>query len=109
MNKFLTFLAGAGLGAVAGLLLAPRRGEELREEISARVREGYDTVAERVQEQGGIRGIVEKGVERGKSAVEMGRQRVNESIERGKNRISDSIEAGKSEYYRQRDRDVTGT
>src|SRR6266446_1771063 len=50
MNKFLAFLAGCGAGIVAGLLLAPRSGEELRGEISTRVREGYDTVAEKVQE-----------------------------------------------------------
>jgi gas vesicle protein len=104
-NKLLTFLAGAGAGVVAGLLLAPRSGEEVRGAISDKFREGYDNVSQRVQEQGGIRGIVEKGVTAGKNAIETSRQRLNETIERSRSHLNESFEAGKSEYWRQREPD----
>jgi gas vesicle protein len=38
-NSFLWFLAGLGLGAVAGVLYAPRSGEETREALRSRAEE----------------------------------------------------------------------
>jgi len=37
---FFAFLLGAGLGVVAGMLLAPKSGEELREDLTDRLDEG---------------------------------------------------------------------
>lgn len=34
------FLLGAGLGVAAGMLLAPKSGEELREDVTDRLNEG---------------------------------------------------------------------
>jgi gas vesicle protein len=102
MNKFLAFLAGCGAGAVTALLLAPRTGEEMRDAISSKVRENYDAVSEQIESQGGIRGIVDKGIERGKDIAEVGRRRVNETIGRGRARIQESIEAGRDTYWEQK-------
>jgi gas vesicle protein len=51
------FLLGASLGVVAGMLLAPKSGEDLREDLTDRLNEGADrvrtaskTVARRAQE-----------------------------------------------------------
>jgi gas vesicle protein len=116
MNKFLSFLAGCGAGAVVALLLTPKTGEEVRDAIGDKVREGYDKVREgydavssEIERQGGVRGVVEKGVEKGKNLAEMGRRRVNETIERGRSRINESVEAGSDEYWRQRNRDIAGS
>ena len=39
-NSFAWFLAGLGLGAVVGVLYAPRSGSETREVLRARAEEG---------------------------------------------------------------------
>src|SRR5262249_51898494 len=116
MNKFLSFLAGCGAGAVVALLLTPSTGEEVRGAISdkvregyGKVREGYDAVSDELERQGGVRGVINKGVEKGKNMAETGRRRVTETIERGRNRINESVEAGSDEYWRQRNRDIAGS
>jgi len=40
----LTFVVGAGIGAVAALLLAPKSGEELRGDISEGLNDGVNQV-----------------------------------------------------------------
>jgi gas vesicle protein len=62
--KFPCFVVGMGLGAVAGLLFAPRSGEETREYLRERSTKGLDTLN---QQAGKLResaeGIVQKGKE----------------------------------------------
>jgi gas vesicle protein len=62
--KFPSFIVGLALGAVAGLLLAPRRGEETRKYIRERSTKGLDTLN---QQAGKLLetadGIVKKGKE----------------------------------------------
>jgi gas vesicle protein len=41
---FFAFVLGASLGMVAGMLLAPKSGEELREDLSDRLNEGAHRV-----------------------------------------------------------------
>jgi uncharacterized protein (TIGR02284 family) len=124
-NKFLSFLAGCSTGALVALLFAPRSGHDLRETINEKVHEGYDAMSNKweegrrvMNEQGGIRGVVEKGVEAGKKVAGMGRNAVNEGIEQASNTLSDTYEAGKTrlndavegaeERYRNPRRDVSG-
>jgi len=38
------FILGASLGVVAGMLLAPKSGEDLREDLTDRLNEGADRV-----------------------------------------------------------------
>jgi gas vesicle protein len=42
----LAFIAGAAVGAAAALLFAPAKGEETREAVNRRAREGRDKVLE---------------------------------------------------------------
>ena len=126
MSKILTFMAGCGTGILAGLFLAPSSGQQTRSNLSNKVHEGVDILSEKleegrrmVQEQGGIRGAVEKGIERGKNvasismhrvtkSVQRGTNKLSETFEAGKNRVNEAIDAGKTEYWQQRDRDVSG-
>jgi gas vesicle protein len=58
------FLAGLGVGAVLGLLFAPRSGEEMREYLRERAEEGGDYLkkqAESLRQRG--EEVVEKGKE----------------------------------------------
>lgn len=48
-NSFLWFLAGLGVGAVAGVLYAPRSGNETREALLSKAEEGKEYVRTRAQ------------------------------------------------------------
>jgi YtxH-like protein len=44
------FLAGVGTGVVVGMFFAPSSGEELRSDLKARAREGYNAARSKAQE-----------------------------------------------------------
>jgi len=64
--KFSYFLVGMGLGAIAGLLLAPRSGEETRKYLRERSNKGLDTLN---QQAGKLRESADKIVKKGKEFV----------------------------------------
>jgi gas vesicle protein len=49
-NSFLWFLAGLGVGAVVGVLYAPRSGNETREALRSKADEGREYVRERARQ-----------------------------------------------------------
>ena len=57
-------LLGIGIGMVAGLLLAPRSGEEIREDIRRRTNEGVDYLNQQAEKlrEGAVK-VVTKGKE----------------------------------------------
>ena len=67
-------LIGIGIGMVAGLLLAPRSGEEMREDIRRRTHEGMDYLNQQADK---LRDGAEKVVSKGKEWI----GRSSESIE----------------------------
>ena len=48
-NSFLWFLAGLGVGAVVGVLYAPRSGNETREALRSKAEEGREFVRDRAR------------------------------------------------------------
>ena len=48
-NSFLWFLAGLGVGAIAGVLYAPRSGNETREALLSKAEEGREYVRHRAR------------------------------------------------------------
>ena len=66
----LAFLVGAVAGAAVALLYAPATGEETREFLSEKAREGRERAA--------------KATERGRQAVKEGRENLTSAIERGR-------------------------
>ena len=86
-NSFVWFLAGLGLGALAGVLYAPRSGAETREVLRARAEEGRDYVRGRAREardqaQGWAdrgREVVNQQKEQFRAAYEAGRQAYHEA------------------------------
>jgi len=64
-NRFPCFVIGLGLGAIVGLLAAPKRGDETREAL----RETADTVVEKGREMvASQRQHIESAVDAGLSA-----------------------------------------
>jgi gas vesicle protein len=66
----LAFLMGAIAGAAVALLYAPATGEETREFLGEKAREGRERAA--------------KAAERGRQAVKEGRENLSSAIDRGR-------------------------
>ena len=86
-SSFLWFLAGLGVGAVVGVLYAPRSGDETREVIRSKAQEGAERArhhARRAREQAGDwmdrgRDVLNQQGDRFRSAYEAGRQAYQET------------------------------
>ena len=86
-NSFLWFLAGLGFGAIAGILYAPRAGNETREALRSKAEEGRDILRDRSrQAREQAAGWAERGrevlnqqKEQFRSAYEAGRQAYQET------------------------------
>ena len=86
-NSFVWFLAGLGLGALAGVLYAPRSGDETREALRAKAEEGREYVRNRAREakdqasQWADRGrdVVNQQKDQFRAAYEAGRQAYQEA------------------------------
>ena len=86
-NSFVWFLAGLGLGALAGVLYAPRSGAETRDQLLARAEEGREYMRHRAREareqahQWADRGrdVVNQQKEQFRAAYEAGRQAYHEA------------------------------
>jgi gas vesicle protein len=82
------FLVGLGIGSLIGVLFAPKSGEETREYIAKKAREGNELARKKGRE---MRDHVEETVERGK-----------EIIAQTEGRIATAIDAGVETYDREK-------
>lgn len=80
-NTFVWFLAGLGLGAVVGVLYAPRPGSETRDALRARAEEGRDYVRNRARE---ARGQASDWVDRGRDVVNQQKDQFRAAYEAGR-------------------------
>jgi gas vesicle protein len=107
------FLAGLGVGALVGILYAPKSGRETREDICKGARESSEYLrAKSLQAAEGVGNLVDKGkeqmgeyVDRGREVLDRGRAQWEEFVERGKNlvseqtsRVSTAVDAGRQAY-----------
>ena len=89
------FLLGLGIGVAAGVLWAPRTGEETRQIIADKANEGADYLKDRAQE--GTEYVRQRTDDVKHSAsdiYEKGRSKVN----RQKDTLNAAVEAGKQAY-----------
>jgi gas vesicle protein len=118
------FLAGLGVGALVGILYAPKSGRETREDLVSGAREGTEYLRARTRQAAEevsalvdkskeqVSALVDKSkeqvdayVERGREAVDRGRAQWEEFVERGKNLVNDqssrvtaAVDAGRQAY-----------
>lgn len=112
-NGLAWFLAGLGVGALVGILYAPKSGREMREDLANSAREGTEYLRTRSRQAADEMGtLVDRGreqvnqyVERGRDAVDRGRAQWEEFVERGKtfvsdqtNRVTSAVDAGRQAY-----------
>ena len=87
-SKISFFLVGLGIGALVGILFAPKSGEETREFLAKKADEGRDYAQRKAQE---LRERAEDLVERSKNAAS-----------RQKETISAAVDAGREAYQREK-------
>jgi gas vesicle protein len=80
-NSFVWFLAGLGLGALVGVLYAPRSGSETRESLRARAEEGRDYVRGRARD---ARDQATDWVDRGRDVVSQQKEQFRAAYEAGR-------------------------
>lgn len=114
---FSWFLAGLGLGALIGVLYAPKSGRETREELAYGAREGTEYLKQRSKEaadqvsvavergKGQVADYVAQGVTQGKQVVERSRAQWDEFVNQGRQiiveqtgKVAAAVDAGKQAY-----------
>jgi gas vesicle protein len=77
LPSFTWLIAGIGIGAVAGILLAPQSGENTRDWVSNKCKSGMDTVNSKVRQTG---------------------QQVEDWIDEGQHRVREAVNAGRDAF-----------
>jgi gas vesicle protein len=106
INGIAWFLAGLGVGALIGVLYAPKSGRETREDIAAGAREGADYVRVRGKQAAEYAGdLYEKGKQYAGDYAERGREQWDNVVDRGRNLVTEqtskvaaAVQAGKEAY-----------
>jgi len=86
-SKVTYFLVGLGVGALVGILFAPKSGEDTREFLSKKADEGRDFAQRKAKE---LRERADDLIERSKDAAT-----------RGKDSISAAVEGAREAYRRE--------
>src|SRR3954470_24958553 len=94
-DKFLWLAAGAGIGAVLGLLFAPKSGRETRELIARSATEGREFLTNKVGEG---RQYIEESKRKVTDAFTSFLDRSKEAVQRQKEQVTAAFEAGKAAY-----------
>jgi gas vesicle protein len=94
-DKFLFFLAGAGIGAAVALLFAPKSGKETRDMIARTATDGRDFVTNKVTES---RQYMENAGRKATDDFSSFVDRSKEALSRQKEQLSAAFEAGKAAY-----------
>jgi gas vesicle protein len=96
------FVAGLGIGALAGVLYAPKSGQETRDDLAAQARDAKEK-ANQVLEQS--KGQLNEYVDKGKDYYDKGRTQWSQYVDKGKEfldqqsgKVNEAIDAGKQVY-----------
>ncbi len=85
----LAFLGGAIAGAIAGILLAPKSGEETRRALKGYARKTEEEVIEKAKE---ARAALDEVIERGRHFMAEKRAEVEAAVNTGKEAVKDKME-----------------
>jgi gas vesicle protein len=91
------FLAGLGVGALVGILYAPKSGKETREDIAKSAREGTEYLRAKTREAAeNVSALVDKSKEQISAMVDKGKEQVSEYVDRGRAQWEEFVERGKN-------------
>jgi len=80
-SKVSFFLVGVGIGALLGVLFAPKSGDETREYLAKRADEGRDYAQRKARE---LRERADELIERGKDVAARKRESLSAAVEAGR-------------------------
>ncbi|MGC1904847.1 MAG: YtxH domain-containing protein [Candidatus Acidiferrum sp.] len=80
-SKVSFFLVGLGIGALVGVLFAPKSGEETRDYLTKKADEGKDYAQRKARE---LRERADELVERGKDVASRKRESISAAVEAGR-------------------------
>ena len=80
-SKVSYFLVGLGIGSLLGILLAPKSGEQTREYLSQRAKEGSEYAQNKARE---LRERAEDLVERGKEVLTEKKEQITAAVDVGR-------------------------
>jgi len=87
MGRISWFLAGIGLGALAGVLYAPRPGDETLDVIRSKAEAGKEMVADRARQ---AREQADEWVDRGREVLNQQKDNIRGAYETGKQAYQDA-------------------
>ena len=85
------FLAGLGLGALIGVLYAPKAGRETREDILRSAEEGREYVVNRARQ---ARVQADQCVDRGRDVLQKQKDQFSAAVEAGRQAYHEATESG---------------
>lgn len=100
-DNLIYFLVGGFVGASVALLLAPRSGEETRDLLGDRYREGTERIGEAFRS--GRETVVDKSrglADRGSEAIDRGR----DTLARQKEKVAAAVQAGRQTHEEEKPR-----
>jgi len=90
-NSFLWFLAGLGVGAVVGVLYAPRSGNETREALRSKAEEGREYMRARARD---VRGQASEWADRGRDVLNQQKEQFRAAYEAGRQAYHEATAEG---------------
>ena len=90
-NNFVWFLAGLGIGAVVGVLYAPRSGNETRQVIREKAEEGRDYMQAKAKE---ARTQASEWVDKGREVLNSQREQFKSAYEAGRQAYHETTAEG---------------
>jgi gas vesicle protein len=102
-DKFVYFLIGAGMGAIAALLFAPKAGSELRADIADVTKRGADQARDQARQLGErATEYYQASAEYASDLAERSKETITDLAERSKEAITEVTERGKDLVQRQK-------
>ena len=90
-NSFVWFLAGLGIGAVVGVLYAPRSGDETREVLLSKAQEGSERVRQQARK---AREQAEDWMDRGRDVVNQQKEQLRAAYDASRQAYREKTTAG---------------
>lgn len=85
------FFLGLGIGVAAGILFAPKAGEETRQLLKSKADEGKEYLRRQTEE---LKGTAAEALERSKAAVARQKEQLAAAVEAGKQAYRDTVTDG---------------
>jgi gas vesicle protein len=96
------FIAGLGIGALAGVLYAPKSGQETRDDLALQARDAKEKANQYVEQS---KGQINDYVDKGRDYYDKGRTQWSQYVDKGKDfvadqqtKVSQAVDAGKQIY-----------